>query len=305
MKQILLGAVLAVAWGGACAQEDTKLYYKVFSLQPNLWERMSDDCDREHESGVSNADWRKFLSRDTGATWPAGSEAITSLDDSTHLIVRNTRANLSLIDRLFSSLICASRKQVVIEFSIVSFRAEDIDRLQMGEGVSIESLTKLRKEGHSELVTTARVVTKSGQEAIAKDVQEITCPTEMSYGFGTNQVGNSSWAVIPSAFEMREVGTILQVLPELFESGQTINLALNPQWVTLNRWEVFESGAGSRGDNKKVPLRVPVFDNSAVQTQFTMKNGETVLLGGGKKMDENRVQYQFIRAEAVGIKESK
>ena len=293
MKRVFLMAVLAAVCGVACAQEDTNLYYKAFYYRT---------ANTEHTAAVT-ATLRKYLSDESGATWPAGSEVISSLSDSNQLIVHNTQTNLALIEQMFY---CQHEvNQIEIEFSVVAFRHEDLDKLQVGEGISLDSLSNLRRQGHSQLITTARIITKSGQEAIVKDVQEVIYPTEMECGFGTNQVGNSSWAVTPCKFEMREVGTILQVVPELLGSGQRIHLMLSPQWVVLKKWETFEAGAGSRDETKKIPFRQPVFAVSTVQTQVTVADGETVLLGGGKELEKDWIQYHFVKAWCVAPKSPK
>ena len=292
MKRALLMAVLAAVCGATCAEEDTNLYYKAFYYRT---------ANTEHKEVAATL--QKYLSDESGVTWPAGSDVISSLSDSSQLIVRNTQTNLALIEQMFY---CQHEvNQIEIEFSVVAFRREDLEKLQIGEGISLDSLSNLRCQGHSRLVTTARVVTKSGQEAIVKEVQEVIYPTEMDCGFGTNQVGISSWAVTPCKFEMREVGTLLQVVPELLGSGQRINLMLSPQWVVLKKWETFEAGAGSRDESQEIPFRQPVFAVSTIQTQVTVVDGETILLGGGKKQDDDWIQYHFVKAWSVIPKKPK
>ena len=298
MKRAFLMAVLAAVCGVACAAEDTNLYYKVFSLAPTLCDRVSGSGDKAQKlGGVSDAELKTFLSQICKVVWPAGSDAIFSLNDRDRMIIRNTQANLNIIEqRLKFSL---EGCQIAVECSLVAFRRTDVEKLQFGAGVTKESLVALQKDGSSRLITTACVMTKSGQEATVTDAQELIYPTRMDYEFGTNQVGGASWAVIPCNFEMREVGTLLNVVPEFSATGMLINLMINPRRVALNRWETYEGGAGSKGDSRKIPLRQPVFEVSSMRTQITLEDGETVLLGGGRKQDDDWIQYHFLKAWSV------
>lgn len=304
MKRTFLMVMLAAVCGAACAEEDTNLYYKVFSIVPTLSSHASVSGDNvQKPDGVSDAELKTFLSQICKVVWPAGSDAICSLNDRERLIIRNTQANLNLIEqRLKFSL---EGCQIAVECSLVAFRRTDVEKLQLGAGVTKESLMALQKDGRSRLITTACVMTKPGQEATVTDAQELIYPTKMDCGFGTNQVGGASWAVIPCDFEMREVGTLLNVVPEFSATGMLIDLMINPRRVALNRWETFEGGAGSKGDSRKIPLRQPVFEVSSMRTQVTLEDGETVLLGGGRKQDDDWIQYHFLKAWSVLPKKPK
>jgi hypothetical protein len=288
MKRAFLAAVLAATCGVACGEEDTNLYYKVFSL---TWHqgKMS---ERERD-----LDLKEYLSREYKVSWPIGGDAILAAQDH-QLIVRNTMSNLNSIAEKVASLLCDSR--ISVEYHVFAFRMSDIEQLLNGKGVSCESLMGLRNRGRAKLVTTATAVTKSGQECVAKNVQEILYPTALESGIQTNHA-QSVWTIVPANFELREVGTILEVVSEFDMSG-LISLMVNPQWATLDRWETFDGYAGENGSTKRVPFRQPVVNVSSIQTQVKVKSGETVLLGGGKAVDEDWVQYHFLKAEILSPK---
>ena len=112
-------------------------------------------------------------------------------------------------------------------------------------------LHMLSQRSDSDLLSAPKVVTKSGQEAIMKVVTEYIYPTEFEVTM--SQQGNNSSSgggigggggtqaplaiVEPQNFEMREVGVILQVVPEVSAEGQMINLLLNPQVVSEPVWK--------------------------------------------------------------------
>ncbi len=292
MRQLILAAALAAVCGVACAQEDTNLYYRVFTSVGQ------GDCQLSREE--RNRDVKAYLAQQYHVGWPVGSEAVF-VEDGHQVVVRNTQSNLNVLAEALAPLLAGC--QIAFEFQVFAFNMKDVEKLLNGDGVSCEGLMELRKKGRARLVTTARSVTRSGQEAVVKDIQEILYPTDMDGMVGTNQV-DGAWTVVPCNFEMREIGTILQLIPEFDREGNgtSINVMLNPQWVSLNRWETFDACAGSKGNTKKVPLRQPVIGVSSIQTQLKLESGETVLLGGGKAMDGDWVQYHFLKAWLVWSK---
>ena len=300
MKRAILMALLAAVCGVACAEEDTNLYYKVFTCFRGLDDRL---IAPEFYS-QPHTEIKDYYSRLCHVTWPEGSAVNFSLDEPNKVIVRNTRTNLNILSEAMSRYFAGC--QVAIEFQVFAFSMKDVEKLLNGEGVSVESLMDLRKKGRARLVTTARSITRSGQETVVKDVQEILYPTEIDCEVETNQVGRA-FTLAPANFEMREVGTILQVVPQFNTDGPDtlISMMLNPQWTSLNGWETYEACAGMKGDAKKIPFRQPIVSVSSIQTQLKVESGETVLLGGGKAIDGDCVQYHFLKAWLVWPKAPK
>ena len=112
-----------------------------------------------------------------------------------------------------------------------------------------------------------------------------------------DNVQNVYPAVQPSTFEMREVGVILQVAPEVSEDGQMIVLQLNPQIISEPEWEDygFEYPKGvvnSDGDMETyhIAMRQPLFKVRSITTKVAIYNGATVVMGG--MITENRVQVE-------------
>ena len=203
----------------------------------------------------------------------------------------------------------------------------------MGEGVAVNDqfmrvnaflgqadlsmiLHMLSQRSDTDLLNAPRVVTKNGQEAIMKVVTEYIYPTEYDVEISQNGTSyNSSSSsdpiatVEPQNFEMREVGTILQVVPEVSAEGQMINLTLNPQVVAEPTWKNYgtrlpktvyrpmtaaeRAQALATGDltalteNRvaetgyvELPMEQPFFSVRSVSTQLSVYNGATVVIGG-------------------------
>ncbi|MBP5511735.1 MAG: type II and III secretion system protein, partial [Kiritimatiellae bacterium] len=177
-------------------------------------------------------------------------------------------------------------------------------------------LHMLSQRSDTDLLNAPRVVTKNGQEAIMKVVTEYIYPTEYDVEISQNGTsynqGSSSdpiATVEPQNFEMREVGTILQVVPEVSPEGQMINLMLNPQVVAEPTWKNYGTRlpktvyrpmtAGERAqalatgdlaalaENRvaetgyvELPMEQPFFSVRSVSTALSVYNGATVVIGG-------------------------
>jgi general secretion pathway protein D len=158
----------------------------------------------------------------------------------------------------------------------------------------------LSQRTNTDLLQAPKVVTKSGQEAIIKVVTEYIYPT--SYSTETIDLDGDGSAVFadsmvpgivtPEDFEMREVGVILQVVPEVSTEGQMINLTLNPQVVQFESWEDYgiESYRADGSVAWKLPMRQPLFNVRSINTSISIYNGATVVMGG--LIEEKRYELE-------------
>jgi hypothetical protein len=109
--------------------------------------------------------------------------------------------------------------------------------------------------------------------------------------------------VEPGGFQTREVGAILQVVPEGSAEGQIINLTLNTQLVEDSVWESYGSaGREAAGKACAVPMRQPFFHVYATSTSVSLAPGRRVLVGGGMpSRDGKRAVYLFVTATMLDI----
>jgi general secretion pathway protein D len=168
-------------------------------------------------------------------------------------------------------------------------------------------LHMLSQRSDTDLLSVPKVVTKSGQEAIMKVVTEYLYPTEfevqeieISGGGGSGStpvVVPTSFMVEPKKFEKRDVGVILQVVPEVSAEGQMINLMLNPRVVSEPVWKNY--GTKIPGlmtqEYTDLPMEQPFFHVRSVQTQLSVYNGATVVMGGliteDRKTMEDKIPF--------------
>jgi len=172
-------------------------------------------------------------------------------------------------------------------------------------------LHMLCQRSDTDVLSAPKVTTKSGQEAIIKVVTEYIYPSEFNVqisqqgttgGGGINGGGSTGEPVAivePQNFVTREVGVILQVVPEVSSEGQMINLTMKPQVVSEPVWKNYgtklpktvteDTGVldalgipitRDRTEYVELPMEQPFFTVRSVETQLLVYNGATVVMGG-------------------------
>jgi len=150
-------------------------------------------------------------------------------------------------------------------------------------------LHAMQQQGHSDLLSAPKITTQSGQQATIKVVTEYIYPTEYTLiearGSGGQNAGIAPPAVEPGSFETREVGVILDVLPEVSPDGQMINLTLSPEVVTEPIWrdygyDYFLGNMGGGVVTTHLRMEQPFFHSRSLQTNLLIYNGATVVMGG-------------------------
>jgi general secretion pathway protein D len=173
-----------------------------------------------------------------------------------------------------------------------------------------------------DLMSAPKVTTKSGNSATVKIVRGFYFPTEFdppsvpdsenSGGGG----GNSTSSVVlvsgmvtpatPTSFEVRDVGVILEVLPEVEPDNYTINLELAPEVVEFdgfinygspiigprysNIFETLDNPSGIRTFTiTENVMNQPVFSVRRIRTNVSVWDGQTVAMGGLIREDVQKV----------------
>jgi general secretion pathway protein D len=87
--------------------------------------------------------------------------------------------------------------------------------------------------------------------------------------------------VEPSSFNMREVGVVLDVTPEVTSDGKMISLVMAPKVVTEPTWKNYGSTyTAPDGSTQQLTMEQPFFHTRSVETQVLIYNGATVVMGG-------------------------
>jgi len=149
----------------------------------------------------------------------------------------------------------------------------------------------------------ASVVTRSGDKAVIKQIREFIYPTEYDPPEIPNQIGGGGGIVIiggvgpiptpgggtsvpvtpanPTAFEMRELGKVLEVEPTLGADNLTVGLNIVSDVSDfigfINYGSPILSGGQVLTSNRIV---MPVFESVKETTSVTVWDGQTVAIGG-------------------------
>ena len=144
----------------------------------------------------------------------------------------------------------------------------------------------LQRQGNTDLLSAPKVTTKSGSEAVIKVVTEYIYPTEFTVTGIAGGEGDGGDALVgavvePSGFEMREVGVILEVAPDVSPEGQMIDLTMTPQVVSEPIWKNYGSSyTDADGNIQQLNMEQPFFHARTVSTSISIYNGATVVMGG-------------------------
>ncbi|MFZ4386697.1 MAG: Amuc_1098 family type IV pilus outer membrane protein [Chthoniobacterales bacterium] len=170
-------------------------------------------------------------------------------------------------------------------------------------------LRAINQQKGIDLVSAPKVTVTSGRKATInitrkfpypKDYSPPTVPQSQSGG------GAPATPATPTSFETRNVGVQLEVEPTVGPDGYTIELSLSPQITEFQGFVNYGTpietigpintlGGIFTGLTKKVTLTLntinqPVFSVRQVDTQVTLYDGQTVVLGGLLREDVQKVQ---------------
>ncbi|MEX1049104.1 MAG: Amuc_1098 family type IV pilus outer membrane protein [Akkermansiaceae bacterium] len=145
-----------------------------------------------------------------------------------------------------------------------------------------------------DLMAQPATVTRSGQASSIAVSREFIYPTEYEPPELPNSVGSNTGIfpvtpATPTAFEMREVGMSLEVLPVADENKQFVNITLNPTFIDFDGFvnygspinaslsTVFGPQAVSITENA---ILMPIFSKQTLSTNVDVVDGGTLVLGG-------------------------
>lgn len=160
-----------------------------------------------------------------------------------------------------------------------------------------------------DLLTNPSTVTRSGQASSVHIIREFIYPTEYEppeipdtissteiyvNGVYVGSEGGNSFPVTPAtptAFEKRDVGVILEVLPTADANKQYIDVTLNPSVVDFDGFVNYgnpisaPASAGFTGGSTSIEVTpnailMPVFSVQQAKTNLTVADGATIVIGG-------------------------
>lgn len=171
-------------------------------------------------------------------------------------------------------------------------------------------LRAINQQKGVDLVSAPKVTVTSGHKATINITRKFPYPRDYSPPQVPQTQGqggiNPATPSTPTSFETRNVGVQLEVEPTVGPDGYTIELSLSPQITEFQGFVNYGSpiqtiapyqtlGGVSTALTKSVTLTAnqiyqPVFSVRQVDTQVTVYDGQTVVLGGLLREDVQKVQ---------------
>lgn len=169
-------------------------------------------------------------------------------------------------------------------------------------------LRAINQQKGVDLVSAPKVTVTSGRKAVINITRKFPYPKDFSPPQVPQQQGqglNPATPATPTSFETRNVGVQLEVEPTVGPDGYTIELSLSPQITEFQGFVNYGSpiltSANVTGPGGVVlgtrsitltpnAINQPVFSVRQVDTQVTIYDGQTVLLGGLMREDVQKVQ---------------
>jgi Flp pilus assembly secretin CpaC len=174
---------------------------------------------------------------------------------------------------------------------------------------SAKQILGLKQSGQATVLHSPTILLQSGQESTVKAVEEVIYPTDFDITSRavTNAHGQAAVATVitPSSFETREVGVIFSALPELDATGMEISLNFQAELVAVPVWRQYAGQyTDTIGNAKTAQLDQPFFFTRSVKTSLRIKNGTTILAGGGwGNQDDQTVTFLLIKVQLVNSME--
>ena len=148
-----------------------------------------------------------------------------------------------------------------------------------------------RKKG-IDIMARPSVVTRSGQASNIAVIREFIYPTEYEPPEVPQTVEGGGSAPVtpatPTAFETRDVGITLEVLPVADANKRFVDVTLNPSFVEFDGFVNYGSPIRAATDVigaepleiTKNAILMPVFSAQKLATQLTVADGATIVIGG-------------------------
>ncbi len=198
-------------------------------------------------------------------------------------------------------------KQVEVQVQCIEFMNAEMNALPTakdGGTPSKEAIFGLLKKGKGKFVCAPRALTFFGKEVILKSVDEFTHPTGYSVVPRQNNAVKPVIVAYPKTFGMREVGCILQCVPEYATSDGTIQLMTRFQAISKPIWKPYnETFATPGGKDFECPVLKAEFKTKALEKQITLKDGESTLVGDViRDQVEGTVTFMLVSANILDEK---
>ena len=179
-----------------------------------------------------------------------------------------------------------------------------------------ERLTALIKADDAKMLATQIVVGRSGEKMTTESIREFIYPTEyetpkLPGSFGTDKatakktdLTDLATPPTPTAFEIRNLGSTLEVEPTIGEHNRTIDVRLSPEivyHVENIKWATWKNKQG------EADIQMPIFYTLRINTAVSVTNGKPCFVGALSPKDDQGVTdftrqiFVFVKCDIMSI----
>ena len=143
------------------------------------------------------------------------------------------------------------------------------------------TVSALDQSDSADVLSTPRVTTMNGQEAVIRMITQFYYPTS----WGQAQVSTSGnfsifTASTPSFGDPTDEGIVLKVTPNVDADHYTITLQMNPVVQQRVDWLDYSYSVTQSAQTYTNVIKMPVIEARTVETTVSCYDGETIVLGG-------------------------
>lgn len=178
-------------------------------------------------------------------------------------------------------------KDVEIIARFVAFPKDKIDEIvtaNVTKPLTVDDLSTLLKQGHGRIISSPRVIAKSGNESIVRSAVAHRVPQDFDVKVTPIKGTNVVPVVVtkPQDWEDVDIGVMLRVTPVVSDDGTRINIDCFPEMFGNFEWEPIQvTCLDSNSEKTCVDIAMPSMKVIACGTQLTMQSGATVIVAGG------------------------
>lgn len=284
------------------------LYTNVYTVPPSFL-----STDRSSSNDRKTA--RQILEEEAGIEFGPGASVMWG-GPTSQLVIRNTAEQMEILEAYLDTIRLHGKfRQLHILFEAIEVEMEDFSGW-LQENHLENDATDLRRtvqewidNSDAVVLESSTLTARSGQRAKVESVEKFVYPTEYDPPEIPNKLALSdgaespATAVVPTAFETRNLGHTFEVDSVLDSTGTAIFVNLAPEMVTLTGYSYWPR------EETDVLFResMPTFYSMKIHTQLTVWSGRYGYVGSTRphetknKRTRKPLVLQFIRVDVGSV----
>jgi len=215
---------------------------------------------------------------------------------------------IGIISVLCVSIASAEERMVQIDVRYVAYPEAKINELlekDITKQLSVEDLSLLLEQGDGRIISSQSLVTRDRAEALIRDADTHRIARDVAVEIIklTSETNTPVAAVArPQDFEVIDVGINVKITPTISETGESIVLEVQAQYI--EHIEILPRAIGAVHSDKgdlNLTTEHAVIKQHQILTMISIRDGETLLLGGGTKTKDDEDVYVFLSCKILCI----